>query len=317
VAADGEYLGVATKGSEPYVTILVLKGDRLEKQFTLQPALTEEFYLYGLTIAEEGDLCILNGLYQHPIYRKQELVATFSFMSRVADIRDDELLWSLKADVPPPSIPVKDDPQLLVISDLTERELREDDCEELLSVDMREIDRNDEFAVLRREIFARFRQDGKIWAVSIFPGRIQLMSRSGRVLLERQIDEYTEPVDQEALREQVLGAVGKPLHDPDPDIVVAVASKRPAIRSIATYRNDLFLRPTEYSKYSNMLIMYDSQLDRFYHFILPEVLSDAGFIAATEDAVWFNKPLSWIAVDDLMAHVWAEDELRDREQDQG
>jgi hypothetical protein len=131
-----------------------------------------------------------------------------------------------------------------------------------------------------------------------------------------QLDQESEPVDQEALEEHVLSSVGVPVQDPDPDIMVATPSKHSIIDSLATVGNDLFLRPTKHSKYHNMLIMYDNQLDRFYYFILPGALDKARYIAATEDALWFNKPLSWIEIEDLMALIWAEEEALDKVEDQ-
>jgi hypothetical protein len=309
IASDGEYIGILSTGGESYVKVYILRGDRVESELSLQPPPGEDFNLFGFSFYRDEELYILNGIFKHFVYKKKQYVTTFEFVSHAVDFRDDEMLWSIQPHVwrEPP----KEDPPLLMLSDLTKSDLKESDCEVLLHSDLSAVPEEEGYdGVVYQELAAQYREDGKIWSVGRYSGEIKLLSNTARPLAEYQIEPEAEPVDEQALRQELLASVNAPLHKPDADIVVHTPTKQVIVKSIATHGNDLLILPSQYSKYHNTLIMLDTQGDRFYHFFLPDALRESRIVATTEDAVWFENPVSWIEIDDLMALVWAEKERR-------
>jgi hypothetical protein len=217
----------------------------------------------------------------------------------MADIRGHELLWSLEPDAPPSFVKIDEDPPHLVISDLKEETLLEEDYQVLRRVALEGLDRDDGFSVIAKEVLARYREDGRIWTVGLYSGVIQMLSRTGKVLDELKIDADSEPVDSEGLAREVLGSRGVPLHNPEPDIVVLTPSKNPTVRCTAVHGRDLYILPTKHSSFHGVLIVLDSGRDKLLFYRLPESLLAAKAVAATEDEIWFDKPLSWIELYDL------------------
>jgi hypothetical protein len=302
VAADGELLGILSIGGQSYAKVYILKGDRVESELTLQAPPGEDFNLFGFSFSSDHDLYVLNGLFKHYIYKKKQYLSTFEAVSRTLDFHDDQMLWSLQPRIPRET--PTDGPPLLVHTDL---EASDDSYEALLRSDLSATPEEEGLdGLIYQELAARYREDGKIWAAGRFSGEIRLLSNTTRKLAEYQIEPDAEPVDEQALKEQLLTSVSTPLNKPDTEVVLHTPTRQVIVRAIATHGNDLLLLPSEYSKYHNTLIMLDSQSYRFYHLILPEALKESWSFAVTEDAVWFNSPVSWIEIDDLMALVWSK-----------
>jgi hypothetical protein len=276
----------------------ILRDDRIESKLTLQPPPSDDLNLFGFAFADGGEICVLQGLVKHFVYMKQEYVSTFSFVLRVADIRDHDLLWSVQPRI---QRSTTEDPDLLLLCDLGERNLSQESCEPFLKGDASLAQPEDGlFWSMYQEVFARYRDDGKIWVVGAYSGKIQLLSGSGRVLDEAQLETEAAPVDEAHQKQQILDAMGSTVAGPPPDTSIRVPSRHMIVESIATIDDGLLILPTEQSKNHNTLIMFDSANSRFYHFLLPKKLENALMIATTPDAVWFDNPVSWIGVDELM-----------------
>jgi hypothetical protein len=303
VASDGELLGILSTGGESYVKVYILKGDRVESELTLQPPPGEDFNLFCFSFSSDQDLYVLNGLFKHYIYKKKQYLTTFEGVSRTLDFRDDRMLWSLQPRVPREQ--PKDGPPLLVQTDLEAP--GSSDYEVLLRSDLSAAPEEEGLdGLIYQELAARYRKDGTIWAAGRFSGEIRLLSNTARKLAEYRIEPDAEPVDEQALEDQLLASVSAPLHKPEAEVVLHTPTRQVIVRAIATHGNDLLVLPSEYSKYHNTLIMLDSQSDRFYHFSLPEALKGSWVFAVTEEAVWFNSPVSCIGIDDLMGLVYTE-----------